>query len=196
MLAAALLALTLSADPSTDTNNSFDFDLMAPATALSPPPAAVDPHLGELAQKRRSMLRTHQILGLTTLGLMAATVAVGQLNYNDIYTPGGGHTGDFLVPKRMLGYSTFAAFLATGGFSLLAPEPYEKDEGFDTATLHKASVAMATVGMVSQVVLGFITGRTADAGNATHLQAMAKAHQVIGYSTLGLMTVAATVWLF
>ena len=45
------------------------------------------------------MLNTHQILGFSTLGLMAATAVVGQLNYNDIYTHGGGHSGDFIVPE-------------------------------------------------------------------------------------------------
>ena len=50
--------------------------------------------------------------------------------------------------------------------------------------------------MVTQVVLGFITGRNADAGNPTHVQSYAKAHQIIGYGTLGFMTTAAAVWLF
>lgn len=194
---AALLALTLSADPAADSNNSFDFDLMAPTTATAQPLPAVDPHLQEQVEKRRFMLHTHQILGLTTLALMATTVTIGQLNYNDMYTHAGEHSGEYIVAKRALAYVTAGSFFGTGAFSIFAPTPYEKsDQGIDTATLHKAAVGMATVGMVSQIVLGFITGRYADAGNGQYLQPLAKAHQIIGYSTLGFMSTAALVWLF
>jgi hypothetical protein len=50
--------------------------------------------------------------------------------------------------------------------------------------------------MVAQVVLGFITARSADAGNGDHLARNAKIHDVIGWTTFGFMTVAGAAWVF
>lgn len=179
--------------------NSFDFDLMAAPTApadskvLSLPPLATQ----KAVAKRRTMLKTHQVLGLTTLGLMATTVILGQLNYSDLYGRNGGKTGNYLLPHQIGAYATTGAFVATASFSLFAPNPYaRKRQGIDTAILHKTAVGVATAGMVTQIVLGFITARSADSGNADHLAKWAKAHQAVGYTTFGALATAATVWIF
>lgn len=39
------------------------------------------------------MLTAHQIAGLTTLGLMATTVVLGQLNFDDHFSPSGAGSG-------------------------------------------------------------------------------------------------------
>ena len=147
------------------------------------------------AETRRSRLRTHQILGTTTWGLMLVTTILGQLNYNDEYG-GGSRSGKYLLPHRIASYVTTVSFTATGIYALLAPTPYKRPLKFDTAFVHKVAVIGATAGMVAQVALGFWTARQADAGNPRGLKDRAKLHQILGYSTFGMLTVAQATWLF
>jgi len=144
---------------------------------------------------RRWMLRTHQILGIHTWVLMTGTVIVGQLNYNELY---GGGSGDrkWQSPHRVLVLSTSVAFAATAAFAIFAPNPYPKPLHFDTGLVHRIAVIGATLGMVAEGVLGWTATHQADAGNPNHLRTMARAHQIVGYTTLGFLTVAGTVWLF
>lgn len=179
----------------TPANPALDFNLFdesgsAPATA----PGDADA-IAAKALTRRSRLRTHQILGTITWTLMAATAVIGQLNYNDTYGGGQG-SGRWLMPHRILSYSTAAAFATTATFALLAPQPYRKPLSLDTALVHRIAVIGASAGMVTQVVLGFITARQAQAGNDRNLKTMAKTHLAVGYTTLGFMTVAGAVWMF
>lgn len=170
-----------------------DFDLFAdkPTTAT---PAA---HLPDRPEKlRRDMLTLHQALGLTTLGLMAATTVAGQLNYNDIYAPGHAGTGMYIWPHRLLAYGTTGAFAATASLALFAPERQADPEGVDTSTIHKVFVGGATLGMLTQIGLGFVTARYAEAGNPRDLRKLAQAHQIAGYATTGMLAAAATVWVF
>ena len=149
----------------------------------------------ELSKKRRHRLETHQFLGLTTWAFMAASCVIGQLNYNDLYGGGSGR-GSYRMPHQILVYSTTGLFAATGIYALLAPQPYKKPLKFDTGLVHRAAAIGATAGMVAQVVLGFITARTADAGNPSGLAHMAKIHDVVGWTTFGFMTAAGATWLF
>ena len=41
--------------------------------------------------------------------------------------------------------------------AVLAPNPFEKPLRLDTATVHKASMIVATAGMATQIVLGIVT---------------------------------------
>jgi hypothetical protein len=50
--------------------------------------------------------------------------------------------------------------------------------------------------MLAEIGLGIFTHARAQAGNPHELQTLARTHQIIGYSTFGLLTVAATVWIF
>lgn len=143
---------------------------------------------------RRWMLRTHQILGITTWVLMAGTVVVGQLNYNQLYGSGGNRK--WQTPHRVLVLSTSVAFGGTAAFAIFAPNPYEKPLRFDTGLVHRIAVIGATLGMLSEAVLGWTATHQADAGNQNNLRTMARAHQIIGYTTLGFLTIAGTVWLF
>jgi|GEM_PF-1268299 len=180
---------------SSATAGSMDFDLFGDTPAKAD--VAPDPEFVRQVEQRRSMLQTHQILGLSTLGLMATSVVLGQLNYGDLYAHGGAHTGDFLVAHRVSTYASTGAFLGTAFFSLFAPTPIPKDgEGFDTTMAHKIGVIGASAGMVTQVALGFLTARAADAGNPDGLRRMAQIHQAVGYATVGFMAAAASVWVF
>jgi hypothetical protein len=186
----ACLCLPSMAQP-TPAASDFNFDLIE-----TPAPVA-DLKLDRAITTRRTMLQAHQAMGLTTLSLMAATVVLGQLNYNDMYTRAGAHRGNLALSHRILAYTTSGAFVATASLSLFAPVPYEKRApGLDTATIHRTSVALASAGMVTQLVLGFVTARQADAGNGHRLEGYIKAHQIIGYTTLACLTTAAVVWVF
>jgi len=174
---------------------ALDFDLFADDRAKTASAEEVQ-RFADSASLRRSRLRTHQIWGLTTWALMATTSIVGQLNYNDVYGSGGGRTGNYLWPHRLLAYSTAISFAIAGAYALLAPTPYPKPLKLDSSLVHRVAVAAATVGMVAQVVLGFYTGRKADAGNPDGLQTDAKTHLAIGYVTLGCLTIAGATWIF
>lgn len=153
-----------------------------------------DAALAQQARTRRWMLQTHQTLGIATWLALLATVTVGQLNYNELY--GGGGSTTWQTPHRALVISTSALFAATATFSLLAPTPHKKPLRLDTGLVHRIAVIGATLGMLTEGVLGWITARQADAGNPHNLRTMARTHQIVGYATLGFLTVAGTVWFF
>jgi hypothetical protein len=175
----------------------FDFfDEPGRPSLLSPSGANPgDNAVAAAVQKRRHRLEVHQVLGLTTWGLMLAASVIGQLNYYELYGGGSG-SGTWLLPHRVLVYSTAIMFGATAGYALLAPTPYPKPLKLDTGLVHRIAVIGATAGMVAQIVLGFITARTADAGNPDNLQRNAQIHEVIGWTTFGFMTAAGAVWVF
>lgn len=160
-----------------------------PGTDLSPADAEAKSHT------RRWMLKTHQTLGITTWALMAATVVVGQLNYNQLYGGGGGGT-QWQTPHRWLVLSTSTLFATTAAFSIFAPNPYPKPLRLDTGLIHRIAVIGATLGMVSEIALGWMSSHQASAGNPNNLRTMARAHQIVGYTTLGFLTVAGAVWVF
>jgi hypothetical protein len=175
----------------------LDFEFFGPDSAGAPgaDSSANSSHISEQAKTRRHRLGVHQFLGLTTWAFMAASCVIGQLNYNDLYAGGSGR-GGYMMPHRLLVYSTTGLFTATGIYALLAPQPYKKPLKFDTGLVHRVAAIGATAGMVAQVVLGFITARTADAGNPSGLKQMAMVHDLVGWTTFGFMTAAGAAWLF
>jgi hypothetical protein len=188
-----------TASPSGGEDKSLDFNFFAgEGGSGSKDEAASNRDAAEVAAKastRRWMLKVHQTLGLVTWALMAATVTVGQLNYNQLYGGGGG-SRKWQGPHAALVASTSVTFVGTGAFAIFAPQPYRQPLKLDTGLVHRIAVAGAALGMVSQIVLGLATRRRADAGNPRALKTLAQTHQIIGYSTFGLLTVAATVWVF
>jgi hypothetical protein len=175
----------------------LDFQFFEPDAAAAPgaDSAAKSATIAELSKKRRHRLETHQFLGLTTWAFMAASCIIGQLNYNDLYGGGSGR-GSYMMPHRLLVYSTTGLFTATGIYALLAPQPYKKPLKFDTGLVHRIAALGATAGMLTEVVLGFLTARTADSGNSSGIKSMAKVHDAIGWTTFGFMTVAGAAWIF
>ena len=185
--------------PAATASGKLDFDFFAAESpgspALQAPLVEPDPNFEARVHARRWMLKAHQALGLATWTLMAATVTVGQLNYNQEYGGGGG-SRKWQTTHTYLVMTTSAAFLGTGALSILAPKPYPKPLRFDTALLHRIAVTGATLGMLTEIGLGLFTHYRAQAGNPHDLHALARTHQVVGYSTFGLLTIAATVWIF
>jgi cytochrome b561 len=165
----------------------------AESVAMNPEPAVSG--IEQKAQTRRWMLKTHQTLGLATWALMAATVTIGQLNYNQLYGGGGG-SPKWQTPHQILVLSTSLTFAASAAFAIFAPTPYKRPIQLDTGLLHRIAVIGATLGMVTEGVLGIWTSRQANAGNSNNLRTMARAHQIVGYSTFGLLSIAGAAWVF
>jgi hypothetical protein len=157
-----------------------DFDLLAPQ---KPPDEAAKERDRQLMQqlgRRRTMLQLHQLGGYATMATLTAAVVLGQVNYLDKYG-GGGDTGRWMTPHAIAAYTAAGIFTATGLLALFAPSPLEKPSRVDTVTLHKIAMAVATAGMVAQVVLGPITG--SKEGQLSQRD-FALAHQIVGYTTL------------
>ena len=179
-------------------DKNMDFDFFAGENQADKKEGAASRNADEVearASRRRWMLKVHQTLGLITWALMAATVTVGQLNYNQLYGGGGGST-KWQGPHAALVASTTLGFVGTGAFAVFAPKPYDRPLRLDTGLVHRIAVIGATLGMVSEIVLGVATRGRAEAGNQRSLKTLARTHQIIGYSTFGCLTVAATVWVF
>jgi len=165
----------------------LDFELLPAA-----PAPAIDLALEREVDRRRRMLGFHQGLGIATWTAMTATVVVGQLDFDDRFR-GGGDTGKYHGWHKGLAYGTAALFTTSAALALLAPEPYAKGARLDTATVHKVSMAVAAVGLAAQIALG-VWARSLE-GELSERD-VAAAHQVIGYATLGAMTVGAVVLVF
>lgn len=173
--------LTIKAPP--------DLDFILLDQRLTEPPA--DKALEAAVSRRRSLLQAHQAAGLATWALMGTTVVYGRLDYKDKFLGAG--TGKYTSTHKGLGYATASAFAFTGLLAALAPAPYPKRLRFDTATIHKTSMALATVGVVSQIVLGI--GIRRGLGNLEQRQ-IANAHQAVGLGTFAAMSVGAITLVF
>jgi hypothetical protein len=169
-----------------------DFDLLPPEAKPDAATQARDAETQRSLSTRRTMLQLHQLGGFATLAALGTTVVLGQLNYSDKYG-GGGDTGRYITPHSIAAYSAAGIFAATGLLALFAPSPFEKQLRLDTATLHKASMAVATAGMVTEVVLGIVT---ASREGKLSQRDLAMAHQIIGYTTLAATTTGFVVLFF
>ncbi len=168
------------------------FDLLAPPPPTSPATAAANAALDGKVRLRRRMLTAHQAIGFVTLAALAATCVVGQLNYYDKYMSGD-FNEQYARPHLWLGIGTTALFAVTGLLAVAAPNPYPKEVKFDTALVHKISMAIATAGMVAQMVMGPITSYRV--GHSDQ-QDWALAHLVTGWATFGFMALGVVTYVF
>lgn len=99
----------------------------------------------EELEARRAMLTLHQASGIATLGLMVATLIVGQ-RYVD---------GDFTLydAKRRLGNATLFAYMTTAGFSLFAPPPAVRRDEWNSISTHKLFALIHFTGMIITPIL-------------------------------------------
>ncbi|MGZ6124640.1 MAG: hypothetical protein ACXWLR_06745 [Myxococcales bacterium] len=162
-----------------------DVDLLpAPATPDAAQVARQQALEREL-QTRRKMLQLHQLGGMLTLASMGATVIFGELNYIDKYG-GGGDTGRWYEWHRWTAFTAAAIFAGTGALAVFAPSPLEKPMRLDTAMLHRIAMGVATVGMVTQIILCVVT---ASKGGSLSQRDFALAHQIVGFTTFGATAV-------
>jgi cytochrome b561 len=141
----------------------------------------------ETMKKRAYMLGWHQKLGIGLAALTLATTVVGQLNYNDKYGSNPPVTGRYQATHAVLAFSTLGLFAVDGTIALLAPGNPVKKDHYDRVTVHKAGMALATVGMIAQGVVGVYA---AQQEGRLDQASIAKTHLVIGYATLAAMAVA------
>jgi hypothetical protein len=175
-----------SAKPAPSPGPSLDFDLLGEAPKPAAP--AEDPSL----KKRRNMLNLHQGLGLGLLGLQVASTVTGQLNYNDKF--GVDNTNKWKATHKVVTYTNVAAFAVVGGIALLAPtEKNAPKRPFGRTSIHKIGMALATVGMATQVYLGV---KTVGREGYIDQQDYAKKHLVVGYATLAVMGLAVAALVF
>jgi hypothetical protein len=158
-----------------------DIDLLPQAAKPDLEAVARQQQLEGQLQTRRKMLQLHQIGGMLTLASLGATVIFGQLNYMDRYG-GGGDTRRWYDWHRYSAYTSAAIFAGTGALALFAPSPLEKRMRLDTVMLHRIAMGVATAGMVTQIILGFVT---ASKGGSVSQRDFALAHQIVGYTTFG-----------
>jgi hypothetical protein len=98
-------------------------------------------------ERRTSMLQTHQILGLVTLGLMTGTMLTAREHQ----------------PARrvhqILGYSSAISYAATAYFSLAAPQPQGFSETGWSMKIHRALLFVHLPGMILTPIAGYLANK-------------------------------------
>ncbi len=177
----------------------MDFDLFSDQPKITPAAAAADQakadRLAEQVKIRRRVLVSHQVIGFVTLAAMAATVVLGQVNYVARYGSFNNGMDYDRYNNAHLGLSiaTSGLFTTLGVLGLAAPNPYPKPIKLDAALVHKVTMALATAGMVTQLILGPLT--TYYSGQLEQRN-MALGHVITGYATFGFMTAGVLAYVF
>ncbi len=166
----------------------FDFDLggepkKTPAEDLAQQKKVAD--IEAKVRLRRGMLKAHQAFGFITLGVLAATLVIGTLNYVDKFGEGGNYSGIYNDAHLGLAITSSATFTTGALLGLTAPNPYPKKIKLDGALVHKVSMAIASACFIANLILGPIS-----ASHAGQLDQRdyATAHLVLGYAAFGFMT--------
>jgi hypothetical protein len=140
---------------------------------------------------RRRMLIAHQAFGFATLAALAATDIIGTLHWVDKF--GGGPDDDRYKDAHLgLGITTTALFTTTAFLALFAPNPYPKPIKFDTAFVHKASMAIAAACFVAQVIMGPLSSVS---DGKLYQKNLALAHTVVGWGAFGFMTIGTVAYM-
>jgi hypothetical protein len=125
---------------------------------------------------RRTFLTLHQTSGLITWGLMAGSVALGQLWLDGrLESP---------VWHRRLVYSTIATYSITGLLAIITPPPFERRDEFSTISFHKLAAWIHFAGMIATPILGRITRSSNDYYKS------ARIHQKVAYITFSVYSIA------
>lgn len=109
-----------------------------------------------ILETRTSKLKTHQALGLVTLGLMTATVLTAEENK---------------VPPahKTLGIITGLSYFTTAYFALSAPDaPTEQETRGTNIKIHKALAWIHFPAMVLTPIAGFMAAHQIDKGEKPH----------------------------
>src|SRR6185503_3128226 len=133
----------------------------------------------------RRLLLAHQAFGFITLGLLAATVVLGTLNYVDKFG-GGDDNGRYYNLHLGFASAARATFATTGILALAAPNPYPKPIRLDPALLHKVSMAAAAACMAAELVLGPLS---ASRDGSLDQRSIALAHLTLGFASFGFMAI-------
>ncbi len=136
-----------------------------------------DPAEAAVLVKRAKQLKTHQVLGLVTLGLMTATLFTGPENApsDDL------HQG--------LGIATAVSYAATAYFSLTAPEPKVETNNGLGMKIHRALLFVHLPGMILTPIAGIMANNQAKKGEK--LSGLATYKKDLAFITYGSFATAA-----
>jgi hypothetical protein len=182
--------------PAPASGSDFDFDLGQTTPKTTPAQTAAElertRNIERKVHLRRNLLIAHQAFGIATLGVLAATLVVGTLNYVDKFG-GGNDDGRYYNAHLYLASSASVTFATTGILALAAPNPYPKPIRFDTALLHKVMMAGATVCFAANLVLGSISGSR---DGKLDQRDLALSHLGIGFGAFAFMTAGTLAYVF
>jgi hypothetical protein len=167
--------------------SNLDFDLLPESSATKE-----DTELEAQIRTRRSLLIIHQALGIATVALITTGVVFGQLNYDDRFG-GGPSNGTYEVWHSSFITAGTITFIGAGTLALLAPVPLTKHSGFDSITVHKWSMLVASLCFAAEIPLGIYT--VSQEGH-TNQASLALAHLILGYITATALAVGTAALFF
>ncbi len=140
-------------------------------------------------EKREKLSPIHQIFGFTTLGLLAATMVIGQINAVD-FLSGRLSSQPMIWSHRILSIATTTSYLTTLILALFLSSLSSKDKddddsgsGFDSFKWHRALAWVHGIGM-ALLVLGGIFNAHLIPSNTIGKTIFTVSHLAVGYTTL------------
>lgn len=139
-------------------------------------------------ESRTKVSNIHQIFGFSTLGLLAATMVVGQINAVD-FLSGRLSSQPMIWSHRILSIATTATYITTLVLALFLRSLAEKDDdddsdgGFDSFKWHKALAWVHGIGMALLVLGGMINAHFIPS-NTVGKTIFTVSHLAVGYTTL------------
>lgn len=182
--------------------------------------AASEATYREETKRRNALAKQHRLLGLSTWAAMTVTVALGTIQYYNLYGFGADAASNPCVkgsaifgqgqcygtpwPHLVAAGVTTALYATTFTISLMMPDPDDlangKGEFAKTLRMHKLLRWVHFGGMVAQLVLGAVIGSDLAgldrANDYKTLQVLATAHLASGIITYGAMTWAGALMTF
>jgi hypothetical protein len=171
----------------------------------------------EESSRRVALAKQHRLLGMATWVAMTLTVALGTIQYYNLYGFGADIGSNPCVEgKAIFGQEqctgtpwphlvgagiTTALYTTTFTLALMMPDPDDlanaKGEFASTVRLHKTLRWVHLGGMVAQIALGIVIANTGDRANDYGtLQALSTAHLAAGVITYGALTWAGALMTF
>lgn len=215
--APSALALPVYAQVDAAADATAEVDVSAERAAASE--AGTDfESMGAALRERQALGAVHRAFGIATWASMLVTVALGFVQYYNLYgffgsledTPcvqGSAVFGQDQCwgepwPHRIAAITTTALYTTTFILPFVMPDPLGASEGAsgENLRIHKALRWVHLGGMVAQMVMGFMVGQNwfglDRANDFGAMQALATVHQVIGLTTFGALTAAGAIMIF
>jgi hypothetical protein len=133
---------------------------------------------------RHKMLKTHQKMGLFTLGLMAYQSYLGTEMVDN------GKYSEYSDRHQILGYTTFASYMTTASLSIGAPPSFRYSKGVSSIKIHRYLSYIHFAGMLSLPYLGYLTAGHLDTETENYSIKAKKAHRFIGNITFTTFSLA------
>lgn len=187
-----------------------------PAHIESPTERPAQGSLRAQIQQRNDIASIHRAFGIATWGSMLVTAVLGLFQYINLYgffspreeTPcvaGGAIFGQGACwgppwAHLIAASTTTALYATTFILSFTMPDPLNAGQSSADLRLHKDLRWAHLAGMIAQMLFGLAIGNNwfgLDRANDYEAQqVMASVHQLIGWTTVGLVTAAGLIMLF